>query len=334
MSNHPYTRLFVKAAAPTVNDDITLGYEKGDVWLHIGGGAYTCMSEADGAAVWRTDVFDLAATIMAATIQGTPDTLDHIGFVRDSDGQLRRVDFEGLTNNLLYPSLLTYFSDILHDHTGTYSPVGHSHSDPSGLVTPETNADAVFQVTSPGGPSLFIATINGTPSGTSVVYNAPSSGTEAVLVPSATTQLAKMRLYNTTRSNSALISNCNTGTNTITLTATAPANWANGDTISVVSQTVSGGGFNWIDLEVTSGPTGKSALFVATAITSGTPGDALRLHPLSTFAAGKVTARAVAQVAGQPLDGFGLLSVTSNVFSLAWTGTPTTVIIREAAYIP
>jgi hypothetical protein len=152
------------------------------------------------------------------------------------------------------------------------------------------------------------------------------------MVPAATTQLAKMRLYNTTRSTSALISNCVTGTNTITLTANVPAGWQVGDTITIASQTVSGGGFAWVDLEITSGPTDHSALFVATAMTSGTVGDALRLHPLATFGSGKITARAVALVAAQPTDGFGFLPITSNVFSLAWTGTPTTVTIREAGY--
>lgn len=84
--------------------------------------------------------------------------------------------------------------------------------------------------------SDFVATINGAPSGTSVVYNAPSSGNENVIPPNGTL-LAKMVLYNTTRGDSAQISSVNTGTNTITLTATVPAAWANGDTITVRSQT-------------------------------------------------------------------------------------------------
>jgi hypothetical protein len=197
----------------------------------------------------------------------------------------------------------------------------------------ETNGDNIFAVTSPGGPSLFVATINGAPSGTSVVYNAPSSGTEGVLVPTAAAQLAKMRLYNTTRGNSALISNCNTGTNTITLTATVPANWASGDTITVASQTVSGGGFNWVDLEITSGPTGKSALLCTLFITSGAAGDSARCHPLATFAGSKTSPRAIAQVAATQIGAFGIVPITSNVFSFTWTANSTQITLVENGYL-
>jgi hypothetical protein len=197
----------------------------------------------------------------------------------------------------------------------------------------ETNGDNIFAVTSPGGPSLFVATINGAPSGTSVVYNAPSSGTEGVLVPTAAAQLAKMRLYNTTRGNSALISNCNTGTNTITLTATVPANWASGDTITVASQTVSGGGFNWVDLEITSGPTGKSALLCTLFITSGAAGDGARCHPLATFAGSKTSPRAIAQVAATQIGAFGIVPITSNAFSFTWTANSTQITLVENGYL-
>jgi hypothetical protein len=209
----------------------------------------------------------------------------------------------------------------------------HTHTGAQGGIAAETNADNIFGVTSPGGPSLFVATINGAPSGTSVVYNAPSSGTEGVLVPTATTQLAKMRLYNTTRGNSALISNCNTGTNTITLTATVPANWASGDTITVASQTVSGGGLNWIDLEITSGPTSKSALFVTILLTSGAASDAAYCHPFDTFVGSKRTPRAITQVAGIQIPAFGLVPITSNVFSFTWTAASSQITIAEAGTI-
>jgi hypothetical protein len=197
----------------------------------------------------------------------------------------------------------------------------------------EADINNVFGVTSPGGPSLFIATINGAPSGTSVVYNAPSSGTEGVLVPTANTQLAKLRLYNTTRGNSALISDCNVGTNTITLTANAPANWVNGDTITVASQTVSGGGFNWVDLEIINGPTGKSGLFCTILLTSGAASDAAYCHPFDTFGGGKRTPRAITQVAGVQVAAFGLVPVTGNVFSFAWTAASSQVTIAEAGTI-
>jgi hypothetical protein len=209
----------------------------------------------------------------------------------------------------------------------------HTHT---GLTTLETNAASLFQCNNPGGPSIFIATINGTPSGTSVVYNAPSAGTEGVIVPLSTAQLAKMRLYNTTRGNSALISNANTGTNTITLTATVPANWANGDTITIASQTVVGT-FNWVDLEITSGPTGKTSLWLLTQIRSNVQGDALRLHPFETFAVSKAVPNAVMVASTTLLTSLPLpIPITSNVFSIAWNGTWTNaadlVNLKELGY--
>ena len=148
----------------------------------------------------------------------------------------------------------------------------------SEILAAETNANDIFRVAnSPGGTSTFAGTINGAPSGATVVYNV-TSGNEGAMKPFATTQLAKMRLYNTTRANSALISDCNTGTNTITLTANAPANWANGDTITIASQTTIGT-FDWVDLEITSGVTGKSSIFVSLVVSSATPGDNIIYHP-------------------------------------------------------
>jgi hypothetical protein len=55
MTVHPYTRLFVKALSPTADDDVTEGYEVGDVWVVIGSGIYQCIDTTDGAAVWQED---------------------------------------------------------------------------------------------------------------------------------------------------------------------------------------------------------------------------------------------------------------------------------------
>lgn len=215
---------------------------------------------------------------------------------------------------------------------GTYASITGTTVYVNTGATAETNANDIFSVTSPGGVSLWAGTISGAPAGTSVTVSAPTSGTEAVLVPTSTSQLAKMRLYNLTRGNSALISNYNTGTNVITLTANAPAAWANGDSLTVVSQTVSGGGFNWIDLEITSGPTSKINLFMFLTIVPGAAGDTIRTHPLETFGVNKIQT-VTGQVATVPCNGFQLVKITSNVFSIAWGTTPTTIIMREAGYL-
>ena len=205
-----------------------------------------------------------------------------------------------------------------------------SHNQLVGSVA-ETNAEDVFRCDNPGGASLWTGTITGGISG-STLNISTSTGQNTVLKPFSTSQLAKMRIYNTTRGNSALIQDFNTATNQMTLTATVPANWANGDSLTIASQTVSGGGFNWIDLEVVSGPTSKQSLFLAARITPGAAGDALRVHPLETFGSGKVQA-ITGQVAGVISNGFVLVKVTTNVFSISWTGTPTDVFVREAGYL-
>lgn len=199
----------------------------------------------------------------------------------------------------------------------------------------ETNTADIFSVTSPGGVSLWTGTISGAPSGANVTVSAPTSGTEAVLKPTNTNQLAKMRVYNTVagRTPYALISDYNTATNVLTLTANASTDWVNTDTLSIVSQTVSGGGGNWIDLEITSGPTGKSSLFVKTQITSAGATDSFVIHPFeASFSTSKYDI-CEAQVANRQKNSFALLKIVSNVFSMTWSGSPTSIFVREAGYI-
>ena len=61
MTVHPYTRLFISATPPTVNDDVTLGYEVGDVIHVTSGGVYECRDATDGAAVWEPRRLSLTA---------------------------------------------------------------------------------------------------------------------------------------------------------------------------------------------------------------------------------------------------------------------------------
>jgi len=196
----------------------------------------------------------------------------------------------------------------------------------------ETNSNDMFQIASPGGVSAFAGTIASLPGGAVLTYNV-SSGQEGAMVPALTTHLAKMRLYNTTRGNYALINNCVVATNTITLTANVPAGWANGDTITIASNTVSGGGFSWVDMQITSGPTGKTQLFLYTIFQGATAGDSVRMHPHETLATSKYSTPNYCQVAGVFNAVFGIQKIVSNVFSLAWTGNPTAVYIRESGYL-
>jgi hypothetical protein len=83
--------------------------------------------------------------------------------------------------------------------------------------------------------SSFYATISGTPTPTSVVYTSDvreNSLPDPVTFP----QWGKVILRNVTRGNSRKITGVNTSTNTITTEYSAD-NWANGDTITIGSQT-------------------------------------------------------------------------------------------------
>lgn len=223
-----------------------------------------------------------------------------------------------------------------HDHNGG-DGAQISYLNLSNAPVAEVNTNDIFNVGNTT-TSAFSGTINGAPSGTSVVYNAGFTGSDLNLVATATTQLAKLVLYNTTRGTSALISTAVTATKTITLTATVPAGWANGDTITIASQTVSGGTGNWVDLKITSGPTGKSYMFFNCQWRdSGAPltTTILRLHPTETFSSQKNFA-IPAQATNLTMTATPLMKITSDVFSASWitTGVGTgNVVIREMGYL-
>lgn len=100
---------------------------------------------------------------------------------------------------------------------------------------PISDTNNVHQVTGHS-ETDFRTTINGAPSTTSVVYTAPlTSGAENVINVAAG-QLAKLRLWNETRSTYRLITSVDTVTNTITTPATTDA-WATTDVITIRSQT-------------------------------------------------------------------------------------------------
>ena len=101
MSKHDYTRVFRKTDAPTINDDISSGYEVGDWWLNTTlGKVYECTDDSDGAAVWERmingseldDALDSLNAFYAPSSQGVTNgnTHDHFG------GDGGQVDHGGL----------------------------------------------------------------------------------------------------------------------------------------------------------------------------------------------------------------------------------------------
>jgi hypothetical protein len=146
-----------------------------------------------------------------------------------------------------------------------------------------------------------------------------------------------MVLHNTTRGDDALISNCVTGTNTITLTANVPGTWQVGDTITSRSQTnttaFGGGTVYFSDFEFTAGIETDSALFVASLLIYDTAaaGQALYLHPYEAYSAAKLFFHRT-QVSSLSHDGITPatpIDLTTRRFTMAWTtaGSNTLTII-------
>lgn len=208
------------------------------------------------------------------------------------------------------------------------------------LIVIEKNASDIFRVTAPGGTMRWSGTItNISADRLSITVSAPVTGQEAALIPASTSQLAKLRVYNQSDTNSVgLISNYNAATNIITLVAAAPAGWANGHSLTITSPTVSGSGLYWADLELTD-PTllGRNAIFIAFTATSATALDTGLMHPFDgSYSTSK---REQAIVPGA--NGFVVVSNPvkwiSNCYSIAlqgtWTGASDAIFIRQAGYI-
>ena len=150
----------------------------------------------------------------------------------------------------------------------------------------ETQVYDLYRAGTVAGVSSWAGTIATKPGGAPTTITVTNvSGYEAALVPTATNQLAKMRMYNTTRGTYMLISNHVVGTHTTTFTANVPAGWTVGDVITIASQTVSGGGLGWVDLEIVSTLTGKSFLFLYFQFVGGTGSyTGVYTHPFEAYA--------------------------------------------------
>ncbi len=146
----------------------------------------------------------------------------------------------------------------------------------------ETNSNVIF-TRSNQSDSAFAALINGAPGVTTVVYDT-ITGSEDGLTGAAA-WLGKLVLYNTTRSDSALIESVDRGTNTITLTASVPGAWANNDAIQVNSQTVVlGGARKYFDLDLSTSVPDLAVGIIVEQKINDAGGGIFYLHPFTTFA--------------------------------------------------
>lgn len=195
-----------------------------------------------------------------------------------------------------------------------------------------TNSNDIFALIGVGA-SGWTGTINGTPSGVTVTYT-NVSGNKNTLVPSSTSQLGKQRLYNTTRGTNALISTSN-GTSTITLTASVPAGWASGDTITTISPTVASGQ-NHVDIEITAGELlSKSNVWIWAVMLDSGGVVLLRFHPFAAFSAAKQF-NIFTPAAAVAFGGLQAYKLNSNILTIAWsasgaaTASPT---VRQVGFV-
>lgn len=234
---------------------------------------------------------------------------------------------------------LSVYGDSVNQPTGsTYNIGGVPHTHAGGDSSAEVNVENICQYGSPGGASGFTALINGAPTNVAnsvVTFDTVTVGAVGRIAAISSNALAKMRLYNTTRGNYALINSATGATITVDRNVTTlSAPWQNNDAITVVSTTVVGGGFNWCDMEVVSGIVGRTQVFINMFITSATVGNSMRVHPYdASFSTSKYTTL-TAQVANVSVGTFGLITITSGgLFCISWEGTPTTLIWREQGYL-
>lgn len=143
-----------------------------------------------------------------------------------------------------------------------------------------------FYTISNTGDAIFTGTINGVPSATSFVY-AVTTGNENAIGPDASTDLAKLMFYNSTRSTYRLVTANNTGTNTVTNVSVADS-WANGDTLTLANATINDGlspPFVGFDLsQQTTVPILARAVIINAKVTdSGGAGATVQIHPYMAY---------------------------------------------------
>jgi hypothetical protein len=217
-----------------------------------------------------------------------------------------------------------HIASTANPHSVTAAQVG---------IVAETNANNIFAVGVQTANSVFSALINGAPTNAAnsvVTFDTVTAGNVAVITPAVAGQLARMRLYNSTRGNYALIVSATGATVTVDRNVTTlPAPWLDNDAITITSPTAGAG---MADLEVVSGITGKSNVFIFSSIQSTTVGNSAGFHPFAAFSTSKYQP-VFAQVNGISNSYSGLATITGNVLSIAWNGNITSFILRETGYI-
>jgi hypothetical protein len=141
----------------------------------------------------------------------------------------------------------------------------------------------------------FSGTINGTPSGATLVYT-PTAGNESDLAQydgaaaQTANNLTAIVLRNSTRNEELLISNVNLSTNTITFTTNVPGTWVNGDVITTHANM--GSNFRAVEIKNTSViPSGVTQLLLDVTISDTAGSIQAWFQGYETFSASKTIVR-------------------------------------------
>ena len=166
---HPYTRLLVLPAPPDADNDVTEGYELGDV-VHVAGGAvYDCRDATEGVAVWEERGSGGVPVLMLddlLDVDADPvNDLDMLIFSEDNGGWV-------LTNRSTLALSGHTHSAISNDGwiagTGTWS---YTSADSPSFVASVPDADAALMSVgwrwklTQTSAKYFIVTAKGSPSG-------------------------------------------------------------------------------------------------------------------------------------------------------------------------
>lgn len=216
---------------------------------------------------------------------------------------------------------------------GIYSAIGHSHS---GLVIPYSNIYDVFRCANPGFASTFAALLNGNPTNVAnsvCTFDTVSAGGVGVLIPFDSNALAKIRMYNITRGNYALVLTAAGSTFTTTTNVFTALGWRDNDVVNITSQIIAPAGFNVVDLEIIEpGLMTKSILFLTTIIANATAGMRFTIAPAEAVSASKYK-NVFAQAASINNEVERSIKMNNgNVLCMFWDGTPSLVVLRAAGY--
>jgi len=166
-----------------------------------------------------------------------------------------------------------------------------------------------------------------------VTFDNITVGNATVITPSAAGQLARMRLYNNTRGNYALVVSVSGATVTLDRNVTTlAAPWQDNDVISTLATSPTIGasialGANYCELEIIDATLmGKTAIMMEVTQRSTMAGESMTSHPYTTYSASKEQFTQCL-IANLGTNRTFFVQLIGNVIGMAWNGTTNTASI-------